>query len=477
MVWRSTYHKILAQIADVVTTILSFFGAYGLWRALRWLAPGLSLGSDIVIDSSFFIFIVVTSAVWVVLFDLQGAYSYQRFTSFSKEIKFLTKTVCWGIFILLGLLFLARPGYIPRTLVIIFGVVNFIFLTLEKFFMFYVAKIIRAQGRNRKTILIVGGGNQTQRFIETIRKNFSWGLDIVGLLTADQANVGKNLFGNTVIGTYKDITTILHEHPLDEVIITISSRRMGEIRNVLDACELEGVRVRIISDFLGEIAKKIRADVIYGLPVISISYIPEKRMPLFIKRCIDVVGSLLLIIAFAPLFLIIAFAIKLSQPGPVLYEWNVVGFNKKPFRSWKFRTMVVNADAEKERLLHLNEMEGPVFKIKNDPRITPIGRFLRKYSLDELPQLWSVLKGDMSLVGPRPAFKDELRRYDNWQRRKLSIKPGITCLWQINGRSEINNFDNWAKMDLDYIDNWSLRLDCKILLKTIPAVILGRGAS
>jgi exopolysaccharide biosynthesis polyprenyl glycosylphosphotransferase len=477
MIWRPLHHRIFAQIADAVTTILSFFGAYGLWRLLRWLLPELPIGSEPVFHPAFSLLVAAAAPIWVILFNVQGAYSYQRFTSFAKEIKLIFKTTVFGLFILLALVFLARPGYIPRTLVIIFAVVNFVFLLIEKLFMFYAAKIIRKRGQDRKTVLVVGGGVQTKRFIETLEKNFAWGLDILGILCADCKTVGRELFGKTVLGNFDDIRTVLHENHFDEVIITISSRRMGEIQNVLEACEREGVQVRIISDFLGMIAKKIRADMIYGLAVISISYIPENNIPLLIKRAIDLTVSSLLLIILAPLFLIIALAIKFSSPGPIFYQWNVVGFNKKPFRSWKFRTMVSNADALKQKLLDLNEMQGPVFKIKNDPRVTPIGRILRKYSLDELPQLWSVLKGDMSLIGPRPAGPHELVRYKSWQRRKLSFKPGLSCLWQVNGRNNISNFDDWVKMDLEYIDNWSLWLDTKIFFKTIQVVLTGKGAS
>jgi len=194
-----------------------------------------------------------------------------------------------------------------------------------------------------------------------------------------------------------------------------------------------------------------------------------------VKRLIDIVGSFLLFILFIPVYLILCILIKLTSEGPVLYQWNVVGRNGVPFKSWKFRTMVPNADEIKVKLNDKNEMVGPVFKIKNDPRITKIGNFLRKYSLDESIQFISVLKGDMSLVGPRPAGPIELENYEQWQRRRLSVVPGLTGPWQVSGRNKVNHFDEWVKLDLNYIDNWSLWLDIKILFKTIPAAFRGTG--
>lgn len=202
--------------------------------------------------------------------------------------------------------------------------------------------------------------------------------------------------------------------------------------------------------------------------------IKEKYL-LYIKRSIDIALSIVLLGVLSPLFMIIILSIKISSKGPVIYLWHVIGKDGKPFIGYKFRTMIEKADDIKKSLYEKNEMSGPVFKMSNDPRITKIGAFLRKYSLDELPQLWSVLKGDMSLVGPRPAGTNEWIHYENWHKRKLSITPGITCLWQVNGRNDIFDFDEWIKMDLEYIDNWSLWLDMKILIKTIPAVIRGTG--
>ncbi len=195
------------------------------------------------------------------------------------------------------------------------------------------------------------------------------------------------------------------------------------------------------------------------------------------KRLLDVGMAAFLLLALSPLFTLLALLVKLSSPGRVFYRWNVVGKGGRFFTSYKFRTMFENADALKEQLLSRNEMTGPIFKIKNDPRITSVGSWLRKYSLDELPQLWSVLKGDMSLVGPRPPLQTEFEHFTDWQKQKIQVTPGITCLWQISGRNRIKDFDDWVKLDLEYIEHWSLWLDFKILLKTIPAVFTARGAS
>jgi lipopolysaccharide/colanic/teichoic acid biosynthesis glycosyltransferase len=195
-----------------------------------------------------------------------------------------------------------------------------------------------------------------------------------------------------------------------------------------------------------------------------------------LKRGVDIVVAASLLIVLSPLFLIIALAVKLTSDGPILYEFRVLGKNARRFVAYKFRTMVANADELKPSLLRENEMKGPAFKMRSDPRVTPLGRWLRKFSLDELPQLWSVLMGDMTLVGPRPPFAEEFVRYEPWQWGRLAVTPGITCIWQVAGRSDIRDFDEWAALDMQYIRNWNLALDCKILLQTIPAVLQGRGA-
>jgi lipopolysaccharide/colanic/teichoic acid biosynthesis glycosyltransferase len=224
------------------------------------------------------------------------------------------------------------------------------------------------------------------------------------------------------------------------------------------------------------VIERLQAELIWD------SYLPPEahtnswKLRQFIKRVLDVALALPLMILFTPLFLLVALLIKATSPGPVLYEFRVLGKRARPIVAYKFRTMGVDADDVKSSLLKLNEMRGPAFKMRDDPRVTAVGRFLRKYSIDELPQLWSVLLGDMSLVGPRPPFAEEFAEYKPWQWGKLSVTPGITCLWQVNGRSDITNFDEWASLDLEYIKRWSLWLDTKIMLRTIPAVLKGRGA-
>jgi lipopolysaccharide/colanic/teichoic acid biosynthesis glycosyltransferase len=217
---------------------------------------------------------------------------------------------------------------------------------------------------------------------------------------------------------------------------------------------------------------------LFGVDTTLLSTVPQRRGYLALKRVTDCAIAATALVLLAPVFFLIALAIKLSSPkGPIFYRWRVLGKNGKPFVGYKFRTMVPNADKLKEQLRAFNEMQGPAFKMRNDPRVLPFGRFLRKFSIDELPQLYSVLKGDMSLVGPRPPSREEAERFEFWQRRKLSVKPGISCLWQVNGRNEIRDFSEWARLDLEYIEHASFLLDLKILWQTIPAVLSGQGAS
>jgi exopolysaccharide biosynthesis polyprenyl glycosylphosphotransferase len=274
-----------------------------------------------------------------------------------------------------------------------------------------------------------------------------------------------------------ELQSVITRQPIDEVLVSLPIEKYGPlIETIVRHCEEQGIIVRVQAGMSNLQIARSYVDDLQGVPVVTIQSGPQDGWALVTKRVIDFIGSAALLIALAPLFAVVAWLIRMDSPGPVFFMQERIGLNKRPFRLIKFRTMLNGADEQQATLEHLNEAVGPVFKIKNDPRITPLGKFLRRFSVDELPQLVNVLKGDMSLVGPRPLPVRDFDRFDaQWHKRRLSVKPGITCLWQVNGRSNVN-FDHWVQMDLEYIDNWSLSLDLKILLKTIPAVLKGSGA-
>jgi exopolysaccharide biosynthesis polyprenyl glycosylphosphotransferase len=415
--------------------------------------------------------------VWTILFQFQQSEVSYRYTSFHNEIKRILKTVVWGEILLFMLLYSFQVYHVSRTFLWLFGIVNFVSLLFEKYILLLLLEHYRDRGINRRKVLIISDGDGSKRLVDYIQKYSDWGLDIVGFLDGNGHAVGSSFHGSKILGRLNDLPQVLHSCFIEEVIFALPLGKLEQARDLLQLCETEGVQTRIVSDFYSGLSAYTEVETVHGLPIITYSTTPRKEWELFFKRIIDLLLSAIGLILLSPIFLLIAIAIKLTSSGPIFYRWNVVGLNKKNFTSYKFRTMVVNADELKEQLIGQNEMNGIVFKMKNDPRITKVGRILRKFSLDELPQLFSVFKGDMSLVGPRPPLATEIPSFKNWHRRKLSVKPGITCLWQCSGRNHINDFDDWVKMDLQYIDQWSLWLDFKILLRTIPAVLTGRGAS
>jgi lipopolysaccharide/colanic/teichoic acid biosynthesis glycosyltransferase len=277
------------------------------------------------------------------------------------------------------------------------------------------------------------------------------------------------------------IGDVLVHQPIHQIVAIQGTASSEWLTELISVCDYFRITLRIVPEALltgklRDLHVRFHSDPL-RLPEVILTPRTLDSGALFLKRVLDIVVSGIALLVLSPLFALIALAIKLTTPQlPVFYAWRVIGFNGVPFIGYKFTTMEADADARKAELQSLNEMQGPVFKIKDDPRITPLGRFLRKYSLNELPQLWSVLKGDMSLVGPRPAFRHELERYELWQKRKLCVRPGITCLWQIRGRNKISNFDDWVNMDLEYIDRWSMWLDMKILARTGWIVVTGTGS-
>ena len=388
-----------------------------------------------------------------------------------------------GLALLSVAIFAFKLQAVSRLLIFGFCILSVPLLIVTRWLALSALEAHRSHIYNIARILVVGSRERAREFLRQAGQAEEGHYQIVGCLEPDADGAPEEVEGVPILGSTHILRAYLFAHPVDIVVFAMPLDRVPQVKSLIDAAMELGLRVAVLPDFyvqrlgyrLGEPDASIAS--FCGYPVAALSNVPRENTYLLLKRAMDVVVSAVLLVALAPVFGLLALLVKLSSPGgPVFFCWRVLGVNKKPFVSYKFRTMVPNAEQLKPHYLAHNEMAGPVFKIRNDPRITPLGSILRKYSLDELPQLYSVLKGDMSLVGPRPPFQEEADRFTFWQRRKLSIKPGITCLWQINGRNEIHDFNEWARLDLEYIQSASLWLDCKILLKTIPAVLRGRGA-
>lgn len=321
--------------------------------------------------------------------------------------------------------------------------------------------------------LIVGTGPQAARTADAILDHSKNKIGLRGFVDSNRTGLWRYR-DIPLIGNYSDLEKIITSNQIDFVAIAVEPKELLSAEPAFLTAEKMGVPVYIFTQiFKSAIARPISAG-IAGIPVIGYSSAPAKSVSIQLKGILDRIGALAGIILAAPLLVYISLLIKWDSRGPVLFKQTRTGINGRSFKLWKFRTMTIDAEEKKEELQKLNEMSGPVFKIAKDPRVTKVGRFLRKYSLDELPQLFNILLGDMSLVGPRPPLPSEVSQFEPWQHRKLSVKPGLTCLWQTNGRNNID-FEEWMKLDLKYIDNWSLWEDAKIMVRTIPTVLKGTG--
>jgi exopolysaccharide biosynthesis polyprenyl glycosylphosphotransferase len=296
-----------------------------------------------------------------------------------------------------------------------------------------------------------------------------------GFLSPGENSFPRKWNGYPVLGSAQDLPDILEREIIDEVIFSVSQDELKQMGRPMLFCEERGITTRVILNFFPHLISKTCLEELDGFPLLTFSTTPKSELLMFLRRVLDFSGSLVLILLLSPFFFLCTVLIRLDSPGPAWFRQVRCGLNGRRFTFYKFRSMHEGAEEKKGELTGFNLMNGPVFKMKNDPRITRVGRFLRRSSLDELPQLFNVLRGDMSFVGPRPLPVAEAEEIKGWQRRRLSMKPGITGLWQVSGRNQID-FHDWVKMDLEYIDKWSLWLDFKILLKTIPTVLSGKGA-
>ncbi len=333
--------------------------------------------------------------------------------------------------------------------------------------------IDRGEFRSPHQVLVAGCGERARRLAETLELSAHKGVHLAGFLDAEPGTL--IVTAEYPVFPYRDLHQLLRRQVIDEIIFAVDSERLAGLEEVFLLCDEEGVRTRVAVDFFPHVNSDVYLDRLGVIPLLTFSATPHDEVRLMVKRITDVILATAGLVAMSPLLLLVALVVRVTSPGPILFRQHRCGLNGRRFMFYKFRSMVENAEALKPSLEHLSERT-TAFKIRNDPRLTPAGKFLRKFSIDEWPQLWNVIRGDMSLVGPRPAVPSEVEKYERWQRRRLRMRPGLTCLWAVSGRDTVD-FDTWMRMDMQYIDTWSLALDWKILIRTIPRVLTGHGAS
>ena len=359
-----------------------------------------------------------------------------------------------------------------RPLLVLHFALGLTLLVASRLLLRGVASSLRRRGYNFRRFAVVGSGALAQEVARTLALHPEWGCSLTGVILEHRDAESATL---PVLGHLDEIGTVLERHVLDQVIFALPSSQLPMAEEAARTCQLQGVAVMICLDLLHGGIGQMALTRMDGVPAITFSTVPSDAMALAVKRAFDVLVSATVLLLLAPLLIGVAAAIRLESPGPVLFRQRRVGLHGREFSLLKFRSMCQDAEAKLAELRASNEMSGPVFKMTNDPRVTRVGHFIRRTSLDELPQFLNVLSGEMSVVGPRPPIPAEVRQYERWQRRRLSVRPGITCTWQVSGRNDID-FEHWMKLDLEYIDNWSLARDLQICMKTIPAVLLARGA-
>ena len=459
------------RFIDVLIILCSFYAAF----TLRLGTEGLNILSSPIHYRILFVTFLIA---WIYFSKRFGLYSSKRLTTFSHEILDVCKTTIICLAIATIPPFFIREYPLSRIFLVYLWLFQTGSLVLFRFTLREILKYIRKRGHNFREILIIGRNERSAELVKKIEESSELGLRILGFLDAPNGDNGVSFSLNyKFMGGLDNLEKILRDQVVDEIFIFLPIKSFySEIENILRICEHVGVEVKIPTDLFSLKLAKSTVSLYGDVSVIDMYTSPKMTWQLIAKRLIDVTASSVLLILLSPLFGVVSFLIKRSSRGPVFFKQQRVGYNGRLFNCLKFRTMVENAEVLQKDLLQLNEMDGPVFKIKNDPRLTKVGKILRKTSIDELPQFINVLRGDMSLVGPRPPIPSEVKEYELMDRRRLSMRPGITCLWQVNGRNKIR-FEKWMELDREYVDNWSLKLDFMILLKTVPAVLRGGGAA
>ena len=410
---------------------------------------------------------------WPLALQQLGLYDSQRRASLDDIIGRLAMAGVVSTLALTAAVYLSGAPLSPK-FPLLFGAAQFSILMTERLALFGILRIARRLGRNTRNVLIVGSGPRALSVKRRIDNNPHWGLRVVGHLDEVDAPIAAGI-DPLAMRKLVDVRRILRDEVVDEVIIAAPRSMFPQVAPVVSACGEAGVPFTLLADIFGDYLPPPEITRFGPLAALRFAAVHHSPTRILVKRAIDLTAGSALLLAAAPVIALAALAVRATSPGAAFFRQTRSGLYGRQFMLVKLRTMVSDAEERKAALAHLNEMSGPVFKIRNDPRVTRVGRWLRRFSIDELPQLWHVVRGEMSLVGPRPALTREVDQYETFERRRLSMRPGLTCLWQIGGRNRVSDFDEWVQLDLAYIDTWSLTLDLRILLQTIIVVLRGTG--
>ncbi len=466
--------RLAVVVTDVLLINLAIAIAYWLRYELQWFAA---------VDEAYFVpyepFIPMSIALTLLLlgvYTLGGVYNQPRDASWFDEVYSLVTGTATGIVLMVFVIVVFFPPLFYSRLIFLYaGVLIVLLLSASRLGKGMLRSYLRKRGLGLDQLLIVGAGEVGRTVMRNIVAHPSLGYGVVGFVDDDPDKGGTDIGRFEALGSTANIPRLVKELDIDEVIVTLPWMYHRKIVSIIAQCERERVRVRIVPDIFQMTLSHLDVEDLGGIPMIGVREISISRGALVFKRTMDVVVSLMGLVLLFPFFLLVALIIRIDSPGPVLFRQIRVGKGEQLFALYKFRSMHQGAEEEQDKLRDQNDADGAFFKMRHDPRVTTVGRFLRRTSLDEFPQLLNVMMGHMSLVGPRPAPPFEVQRYQPWHKRRLDVAPGISGLWQVSGRSQLT-FDEMVLLDLYYIENWSPVMDMQILLRTVPKVILGEGA-
>lgn len=467
------YRTLFWVLLDILLMNLSFYIAYYGRYELQWLRP---VAPENFVPISEYIPVFAALTVFLLLvYRVEGLYSLPRSASWLDEIYTIAIGTLGGVAIWIVLAFIYRPLFYSRLFLVFATLITTAMLSISRLLARAVQWRLRARGIGLERVLIVGAGEKSRALVQSLLAQPQLGYQVVGFLDDNPQNLQSPLGRFPPLGRTSNLDRVLKEQDIDQVIITLPAISQQRILSLIDQCQEAGVRVRILPDLFQMSLARVNVEEIGGLPLLGIKEVSIRGWNQTLKRTIDLLISLVGFILLLPLTALLVLAIKLESRGPVLFRQKRIGRDGQPFTLYKFRSMKPGAEEELPSLTDLNQAQGIFFKMRDDPRITRVGRLLRRTSLDEFPQLLNVLRGEMSLVGPRPGLPQEVENYQEWHKKRWEVQPGLTGLWQVMGRSDLS-FDEMVMLDLYYIENWSLWLDLKILLLTIPTVLTGRGA-